>query len=316
MGWVVFVVIVTALVVIFYVVNHSMTVEELKCAKENYKNTHNELLRKNQEIAELKRFSKPSDPSRLNAALSEIADLKARLRQTEASEADAKQKLSYLNSRIDSQEHYKKQWEKLVTENKRLSEELKRVKESKPRPKMVYSDDQVKAQVDKSKNQLNQKEEEVKTLKYEMSQLELKLEHAYDDLEFVEDHNCELQQELEKLKKQKYSPDEYSKLIRESVSKVSTLPFAQLPNDFKESIESGRLNNAFNSNLMILDKLEISAKIKSDKQTYNTTLHSCDCYDRKYRGVVCKHILFLSYTSGLLLLNKEVATKINLQSNK
>lgn len=306
MGWLIFIIVVAAVIVIGYVVNHNLTVEELNDVKEDKKNLNEQLKKKETEIREVKRFPKPSDQSQLDAALSEITELKARLRQTEASEASAKQKIEYLQVLIDGQEFYRNQCDQLTKDKQKLADELKKVKESKPRPQMVYSDDQIKAQ-------LNKKEEQIKSLKYDMSQIKLELARAYDDLEFVEEHNAELQNKIKELEVFGGYQDEYSKIIRNAVPAVASLPFAQIPEDFKESIESGRLNNAFNSHLMILDKFEISAKIKSDKRTYNTTLHTCDCHDRKYRGVVCKHMLFLSYTSGLLLLNKEVTTQINLQ---
>ena len=151
--WLIFLIVVAAVIVIGCVVNHNLTVEELNDVKEDKKNLNEQLKKKEAEILEVKRFPKPSDQSRLDAALSEITELKARLRQTEASEARAKQRIEYLQVLIDGQEFYRKQCDQLTKDKQKLADELKKVKESKPRPQMVYSDDQIKAQLNKKEEQ-------------------------------------------------------------------------------------------------------------------------------------------------------------------
>ncbi len=270
-----------------------------------------ELANAHKEIAELKRFPKPSDPSKLDAALSEIDDLKSRLRIAEAVAHDATEKAKLANSVREERKHYFDKYCEAIEENRKLKEDIKAIKQKTPRPLRVYSDSEVEKQIIEYKNKLNQKDEDVKKLRVQLSVTQSMLEHTKEDLQDLLDTTDELTEEIRTLRRSVAQPDEYTSLIKESIPRLSELTFAQLPADFKESISSGRLNNAFKSNLMILDKIDMEAKIKSDKETYKTTLNSCTCPDFTFRHNVCKHMLFLSYTSGLLLLNKEVAEKIS-----
>ena len=77
---------------------------------------------------------------------------------------------------------------------------------------------------------------------------------------------------------------------------------------FFKSVSTGRLDNAFISNIQIssVDSLNIKAKIKSNGNEYTTTLTSCTCPDYKFNGVhVCKHMLFLMYSMGFLQLQED-----------
>ena len=282
---------------------YTRSLNKNKELEEQNLNLHNE-------ISELKKFPKPSDPSRLDAALSEIRDLKSRLKIAEATAHDATEKAKLSNNIREERKFYLDKYRELTEENRKLKEEIKTVKQSKPRPQHVYSSLEVEDQVLKYKNQLYKKEEEIKSLKYKLSDANLRIEQTQEDLQDLFDTVDDLNEEIRSLKYDSRPSDEYTSIIKESIPRVAALPFAEIPSDFEESIASGRLNNAFKSHLMIIDKINMEAKIKSDKDTYKTTLHSCTCPDFTYRHNVCKHMLFLSYTSGLLLLNKEVAGQI------
>ena len=79
--------------------------------------------------------------------------------------------------------------------------------------------------------------------------------------------------------------------------------------DFFDSINNGRLNNAFNSSLTVKN-LFFSADIHSSGNVYrNTTLRECDCEDFSRTKKPCKHMLFLAYTLGLLQMNREMIEK-------
>ena len=294
----------------FYIANHQSTVESLKSCKKYNDTLYKENIEKDKIIHELKKFPKPSDPSRLDAALSEIRDLKSRLKIAEATAHDATEKAKLSNNIREERKFYLDKYRELTEENRKLKEEIKTVKQSKPRPQHVYSSLEVEDQVLKYKNQLYKKEEEIKSLKYKLSDANLRIEQTQEDLQDLFDTVDDLNEEIRSLKYDSRPSDEYTSIIKESIPRVAALPFAEIPSDFEESIASGRLNNAFKSHLMIIDRINMEAKIKSDKDTYKTTLHSCTCPDFTYRHNVCKHMLFLSYTSGLLLLNKEVAGQI------
>lgn len=293
---------------IFYIKNNDLENRIGNLVKKN-KELETNLLNSRNEVSELKRFPKPSDPSRLDAALSEIDELKSRLRVAEVTARNATEKAKIASSVLEGRKHYFDKCCELTEDNRKLKEEIKTIQQKTPRPQYIYSSSEVERQISDYKNKLYQKSEEIKSLKYKLSTARTQLEQTQEDLDDILETNSQLQAELAFSQKNQPPADEYARLIEEAVPRVASLPFAQIPDDFKESIASGRLNNAFKSHLMIVDKMDISATIKSDHDTYQTTLHSCTCPDHVYRHNVCKHMLFLSYTSGLLLLNKEIVNQ-------
>ena len=75
---------------------------------------------------------------------------------------------------------------------------------------------------------------------------------------------------------------------------------------FFDSITANRLNNAFNSNL-IINNLNFSATVRSGNNKYNVSLTSCSCKDftinNRKNGAYsrpCKHIIYLAYSLNLL----------------
>lgn len=86
-------------------------------------------------------------------------------------------------------------------------------------------------------------------------------------------------------------------------------------NKYYRGVTKGKLENAFSTNLTIskILKFDLEAEIisKSDKKIskYNTTFESCTCEDYKFRcqkeGTVCKHMLYLMYSFGVLQLQPE-----------
>lgn len=145
---------------------------------------------------------------------------------------------------------------------------------------------------------IDEKERQLESVKRKLSKKESLIEEQRELYEAV----AQDQESIDKIKLQ--------------IDKIASLPFSQIPNDFKESILSGRLANAFEStNLLIHGRLQISATIRSEENFYKTSLTSCSCPDYTNRHAPCKHMLFLSYTSGLMLLNNEAFSdfaKINI----
>lgn len=151
--------------------------------------------------------------------------------------------------------------------------------------------------------------DEIKRLKYVNSCLETQLTQTKEDLEYCLTNYESVDEMIRKNEDLQNKLNQESKSInriKKQIDTVSSLPYAQLPEDFKDSILSGRLASAFESTgLSIHGKLQISAAIKSDDHFYNTSLTGCSCPDFQNRHIPCKHMLFLSYTSGLMLLNNE-----------
>lgn len=174
-------------------------------------------------------------------------------------------------------------------------------------------------EVERARTRINEKNDVIQSKNHEIKELNQNIVALQNSVDEKERQLDSVNQKL--LKKEKFIKEQkefYEELLqdRESIekiklqiNKIASLPFAQIPNDFKESILSGRLANAFEStSLQIHGPLQISATIRSENNFYKTTLTTCTCPDYVNRHVPCKHMLFLSYTSGLMLLNNEAFT--------
>lgn len=151
----------------------------------------------------------------------------------------------------------------------------------------------------------------IEALQKELKQLHGLLDRKNDDISYLHFINEQLQTSLDDARAE-LNLNNYDELnervdeICEIIEDLQTCSFAQLPNDFKDSILSGRLARAFDTtSLSIHGAMNIEATIRSDNNFYKTSLRGCTCPDYLNRHAPCKHMLFLSYTSGLMLLNKE-----------
>lgn len=81
--------------------------------------------------------------------------------------------------------------------------------------------------------------------------------------------------------------------------------------DVYNSIYKGRLENAFNSKILI-DDLNITAQINSNGNVYsNVTLDHCECMDFQINKKPCKHMLYLAYALGALQINGFYLNKLS-----
>lgn len=62
-----------------------------------------------------------------------------------------------------------------------------------------------------------------------------------------------------------------------------------------------RILPALTGNMQIKGPFDIAATICSGSETYNTTLHSCDCPDYKFHHRPCKHMMRLGIEVGMLI---------------
>ena len=130
-----------------------------------------------------------------------------------------------------------------------------------------------------------------------------------------EDHNhseeidnlrCEIKRlkaELESL--QKFKSIIYPKL--EELTKKYSSMFAGYPtiDAFFQQICEKRFHKALVDNISFGEKINFNCRIVSDGKSYQTSLSSCTCQDFTYRHVPCKHMMFIAYNVGVLLLNRE-----------
>ena len=76
--------------------------------------------------------------------------------------------------------------------------------------------------------------------------------------------------------------------------------------DFEKMYESaitGRLHRAMIGDFEILG-LDVKSALRSGENVYYPTLTECTCPDFQTRGGVCKHMLYLAYTLGILQLGR------------
>ena len=72
--------------------------------------------------------------------------------------------------------------------------------------------------------------------------------------------------------------------------------------DFYKEVTDKRFHRAMTEDISISGMIQIKATICSAGTYYTTTLQSCTCPDHH---APCKHMMFLAYHTGVLLLNKE-----------
>lgn len=247
----------------------------------------------------------------------EISNLKSQKFQTEHYNQKLKQEIDNLELQLKEISYYRNEYDlacreidvlnyKLATLTKNYSSLQKSYTAlEQEKRKNHVSEPPVPPIAEDVYSTLKQKEEEIKRITYELNQTKSELEDVNGNLEYLLSDYRSLQNTLEELvalnQKNQAIED-----IEEHIETVSKLPFAKIPKDYKDSILSGRLATAFNAtDISIQGQINISATIQSGDHYYNTNLFSCDCPDFRSRHIPCKHMLFLSYTSGLMLLNKE-----------
>lgn len=255
--------------------------EELKNRYQALWNLKNKIIDENTAYRnQLKLLSNRPNKGPSDAIISENVSLQNEI-------ADLKLQLDDYRNKYEALQNLK---DKIVDENSQLRHMIKK------------QDD-----VHQLQNELLQVKQLNRLQEKEIEKFKLKAESTQDILVSVKSQLSSALADNQRLLKENLLTDQ----IKERIDTISLLPFAQIPEDFKESILSGRLANAFNSTDLFIDgNLFISANISSRENTYKTSLFSCSCPDYVNRHKPCKHMLFLSYTSGLMLLNKEVLSSL------
>lgn len=172
--------------------------------------------------------------------------------------------------------------------------------------KITYDIDLKKAQQTK-----DEAEQKIKEYDHYKNALTERYNHAMANLE------CEIE---------KQSSQKATALVNEKLTELDShinkmkmhrelvTPFNKLCDldSYNKSILNGRLNNAFNAELLIKE-INISAEIQSAENEYHVTLTGCTCKDFQCRKEPCKHMLYLAYLLGLLQIDQKqsmAATKL------
>ena len=119
---------------------------------------------------------------------------------------------------------------------------------------------------------------------------------------------------IEKLKGELKEPTYFKNLFTSSLRKLEkegdTL-FYNYPSvrDFYRQVTDKRFHRAMIEDISIVGKVSVQASIRSSTSTYTTSLQSCTCVDYQRTHEPCKHMLYLAYHTGVLLINKNETQK-------
>lgn len=130
----------------------------------------------------------------------------------------------------------------------------------------------------------------------------------------AEEERRHYEEKIDKLKEELKEPTYFKNLFTSSLKKLKnegdTL-FYNYPSvhDFLRQVTDKRFHRAMIEDISISEKIQVQASIRSGGSTYVTTLQNCTCVDYNRTHAPCKHMLFLAYHTGVLLIHKEDAEK-------
>ncbi len=122
------------------------------------------------------------------------------------------------------------------------------------------------------------------------------------------------EEKIKKLKEELKEPTYFKNLFTSSLRKLEKdgdSLFYNYPSvrDFYRQVTDKRFHRAMIEDISITDKVLIQASIRSSDSTYTTSLQSCTCVDHQRTHAPCKHMLYLAYQTGVLLIHKEEVEK-------
>lgn len=130
----------------------------------------------------------------------------------------------------------------------------------------------------------------------------------------AEEERRHYEEKIEKLKEELKEPTYFKNLFTSSLRKLEKdgdSLFYNYPSvhDFLRQVTDKRFHRAMIEDIAILDKIQIQASIRSSGSVYTTSLQNCSCVDYQRTHAPCKHMLYLAYHSGVLLIHQEETKK-------
>ena len=130
----------------------------------------------------------------------------------------------------------------------------------------------------------------------------------------AEEERRHYEERIDKLKEELKEPTYYKNLFTSSLRKLEKEGdnlFYNYPSvhDFLRQVTDKRFHRALIEDISISGKIQLQASIRSAGSTYTTTLQSCTCVDYNRTHAPCKHMLFLVYHTGVLLIHKDEVEK-------
>lgn len=128
-----------------------------------------------------------------------------------------------------------------------------------------------------------------------------------EEREFLEGKIDSLKEEL---KEPTYFKNLFTSMLKRMEKEGDSL-FYNYPSVhlFLRQVTDKRFHRAMINDMSISGKINVQASILSSSNTYTTTLQSCGCEDFRRTNAPCKHMMFLAYHTGVLLIHKDEVEK-------
>lgn len=150
--------------------------------------------------------------------------------------------------------------------------------------------------------QILEKDRKISELKDKIERLEREKKDIRNTYEKTRDRLWEAQSEYGSFKNSLY-PD-LEKLADKYENIFISFPKNQ---ELYQRLADARFHRSLIEDMSFAEKVQYEYKIKSGDKTYNTSLQGCNCEDYLRNHQPCKHMLFVAYHGGILLLNHERA---------
>lgn len=161
-------------------------------------------------------------------------------------------------------------------------------------------------------NLINQTHEKtISSLKVELATAR---KATHESAPFAEEERRHYENQIEELKEELKEPTYYKNLFTSSLRKLEKEGdslFYNYPSvhDFLRQVTDKRFHRAMIEDIAISGKIQIQASVRSSESTYTTSLQNCNCVDYQRTHSPCKHMLYLAYHTGILMIHQDDAKK-------
>ena len=198
--------------------------------------------------------------------------------------------------------------QRLRQRNTEQAEQISSLSQAKPEPK--YSD----TYVHDLQSKISTLESINETHKKTITSLKKDLTESRKASPLAEEERRHYEEEIETLKEELKEPAYFKnfftsmlrRMEKEGDSLFYNYPSVHL---FLRQVTDKRFHRAMIEDMSISGKINVQASIRSSSNTYTTSLQSCGCEDFRRNNAPCKHMMFLAYHTGVLLIHKDDTEK-------
>ena len=251
----------------------------------------------------------PGSQQQTNFSNSKITELENEIRNLNT-------KNSSLESSLRSKENLIQQLNKRIAELESTDSQQKIDQQSRRIAMLTSSRDDYLNRL----NKLTYKQSEIKKLQAEPKTV-VQVQSDPQDKKKIQDLNCrvttlvtqnnELQNKVTELERSTTYSDNIFAYAMKNLDTNGDKLFYSYPSvrEFYQQVTDKRFHRSQVEDISFAGKISIQASILSSKTTYKTSLSDCNCVDYQRTNSPCKHMLFLAYQSGVLLLHKDEVEK-------